>query len=68
MTATLLTRMAERLDVAPRAPLYTFLDRHGKEVDSADYEEIVRRAAGAADFLQAAGVRPGDPVLLIFPP
>jgi len=68
MTASLLTTMVERLGVAPRAPLYSFLDRHGKEVDSADYEEIVRRAAGAADLLQAAGVGPGDPVLLIFPP
>src|SRR5262245_17140634 len=68
MTASLLTKMAERLEVAPRAPLYSFLDRHGKEVDAADCEEIVRRAAGAADLLQAAGVQPGDPVLLIFPP
>ena len=68
MTASLLTTMVERLDVAPRAPLYTFLDRHGKEVDSADCEEIVRRAAGTADLLQAAGVGPGDRVLLIFPP
>ncbi|WP_328468373.1 AMP-binding protein [Actinoplanes sp. NBC_00393] len=68
MTASLLARMAERLGAAPRAPLYTFLDRHGKEVDSADYEEIVRRGAGAADLLRAAGVVPGDRVLLIFPP
>jgi non-ribosomal peptide synthase protein (TIGR01720 family) len=68
MTASLLARMVERLDVAPRAPLFTFLDRHGNEVDSADYEEIVRRAAGAADLLEAAGVGPGDPVLLVFPP
>jgi non-ribosomal peptide synthase protein (TIGR01720 family) len=68
MTASLLTKMAERVDVAPRAPLYSFLDHHGKEVDSADCEEIVRRAAGAADFLQTAGVGPGDPVLLVFPP
>ncbi|GAA1860419.1 fatty acyl-AMP ligase [Asanoa iriomotensis] len=68
MTASLLTRMVERLDVAPRAPLYTFLDRHGHEADSADCEEVVRRAAGAADLLQAAGVGPGDRVLLIFPP
>jgi acyl-CoA synthetase (AMP-forming)/AMP-acid ligase II/acyl carrier protein len=68
MNASLLTTMVERLDVAPRAPLYSFLDRHGKEVDSADCEEIVRRAAGTADLLRAAGVGPGDPVLLIFPP
>jgi acyl-CoA synthetase (AMP-forming)/AMP-acid ligase II/acyl carrier protein len=68
MTASLLTTMVERLHVAPRAPLCSFLDRHGKEVDSADYEEIVRRAAGTADLLQTAGVGPGDPVLLIFPP
>ena len=68
MTASLLTRMVERLDAAPRAPLYSFLDRQGKEADSADYEEIVRRAAGAADLLRAAGVGPGDRVLLIFPP
>ncbi|MET0496504.1 MAG: AMP-binding protein [Actinoplanes sp.] len=68
MTASLLTRMVERLDAAPRAPLYTFLDRHGHEVDAVDFEEMVRRAAGAADLLQAAGVEPGDPVLLIFPP
>jgi acyl-CoA synthetase (AMP-forming)/AMP-acid ligase II/acyl carrier protein len=60
--------MVERLDVAPHAPLYSFLDRHGKETDAADCEEIVRRAAGAADLLQAAGVGPGDRVLLIFPP
>ncbi|REG00806.1 acyl-CoA synthetase (AMP-forming)/AMP-acid ligase II [Asanoa ferruginea] len=60
--------MVERLDVAPRAPLFAFLDRHGNEVDSADYEEIVRRAAGAADLLEAAGVGPGDRVLLVFPP
>ena len=68
VTASLLTTMVERLDVAPRAPLYTFLDRHGKEVDSADCAEIVRRAAGTAEFLQAAGVEAGDRVLLIFPP
>ena len=68
VTASLLTTMVERLDVAPRAPLYTFLDRHGKEVDAADCAEIVRRAAGTADFLEAAGVGPGDRVLLIFPP
>ena len=68
MNASLLTTMVERLGVAPRRPLYSFLDRHGKEVDSADCEEIVRRAAGTADFLRAAGVGPGDPVLLIFPP
>jgi len=68
MTASLLTTMVERLDVAPRVPLYSFLDRHGNAVDSADYEEIVRRAAGTADYLQSAGVGPGDPVLLIFPP
>ena len=68
MTATLLTRMAERLDVAPRAPLYTFLDRHGNEEDSADCEEVVRRAVGAADLLRTAGVGPGDRVLLVFPP
>lgn len=60
--------MIERLRVAPRAPLYTFLDRHGNEVDAADGEEIVRRAAGTADLLQSAGVGPGDRVLLIFPP
>ncbi|MEU4563626.1 AMP-binding protein [Actinoplanes sp. NPDC023936] len=60
--------MADRLDAAPRAPLYTFLDRHGKEIDAADRQEIVRRAAGIADLLQAAGVAPGDRVLLIFPP
>ncbi|GAA0938827.1 fatty acyl-AMP ligase [Virgisporangium aurantiacum] len=68
MNASLLTTMVERLDVAPRTPLYSFLDRHGKEVDSADCEEIVRRAAGTAEFLRTAGVGPGDPVLLIFPP
>ncbi|GIF63891.1 hypothetical protein Ais01nite_19260 [Asanoa ishikariensis] len=68
MTASLLTTMVERLDAAPRAPLYTFLDRHGQEADSAGYEDVVRRAAGTADFLQAAGVEPGDRVLLIFPP
>jgi non-ribosomal peptide synthase protein (TIGR01720 family) len=68
MTASLLTTMADRLDAAPRAPLYTFLDRHGKAIDAADHQEIVRRAAGTADFLQAAGVAPGDRVLLIFPP
>jgi non-ribosomal peptide synthase protein (TIGR01720 family) len=60
--------MVERLGVAPHAPLYTFLDREGKEADSADYEEILRRAAGTAASLRAAGVQPGDPVLLIFPP
>jgi acyl-CoA synthetase (AMP-forming)/AMP-acid ligase II len=68
MSASLLTTMADRLDAAPGAPLYTFLDRHGKEIDAADHQEIVRRAAGTADFLQAAGVAPGDRVLLIFPP
>lgn len=68
MTATLLTTMVERLDVAPRTPLFTFLDRHGKEEDAADTEEIVRRATGTADYLRAAGVGPGDRVLLIFPP
>ncbi|MEV4539213.1 AMP-binding protein [Asanoa sp. NPDC049518] len=68
MTATLLRTMVERLDAAPHAPLYTFLDRHGKEADAADYEEVVRRAAGTADLLQAAGVGRGDRVLLIFPP
>lgn len=67
-TASLLTTMVERLDVAPRAPLFSFLDQHGVEVDAADCEEIVRRAAGAADLLRTAGVGPGDPVLLIFPP
>ncbi|GIJ72123.1 AMP-binding protein [Virgisporangium ochraceum] len=68
MNATLLATMVERLDAAPRAPLYTFLDRHGREVDSADREEIVRRAAGTADLLRRAGVGPGDRVLLVFPP
>ncbi|HET6532603.1 MAG TPA: AMP-binding protein [Actinoplanes sp.] len=68
MNASLLTTMVERLDVAPRAPLYAFLDRHGKEVDSADCEEVVRRAAGTADLLRTVGVGPGDRVLLIFPP
>lgn len=68
MTASLLTKMVERLDVAPQAPLYSFLDRQGKEIDSADCAEIVRRAAGTADLLEAAGVAPGDRVLLIFPP
>ncbi|HEX5199719.1 MAG TPA: AMP-binding protein [Actinoplanes sp.] len=68
MTATLLTTMVERLGADPRAPLYTFLDRHGKEADAADCEEVVRRAAGTADLLRAAGVGAGDPVLLIFPP
>jgi non-ribosomal peptide synthase protein (TIGR01720 family) len=68
MNASLLTTMVERLDAAPRSPLYSFLDRHGEEVDSADCEEIVRRAAGTAGFLRTAGVGPGDPVLLIFPP
>ena len=68
MSASLLTTMADRLDAAPGALLYTFLDRHGKEIDTADRQEIVRRAAGTADFLQAAGVAPGDRVLLIFPP
>ena len=32
--------MVERLGVAPRAPLYTFLDRHGREADTADVEEV----------------------------
>lgn len=68
MNATLLATMVERLDAAPRAPLYSFLDRHGKEVDSADREELVRRAAGTADQLRRAGVEPGDRVLLVFPP
>src|SRR5688572_23756961 len=68
MNASLLTTMVERLGDAPRAPLYTFLDRHGKEVDSADCEEIVRRAAGTADSLRTAGVGAGDRVLVIFPP
>ncbi|MEV4350307.1 AMP-binding protein [Actinoplanes sp. NPDC049596] len=68
MSASLLTTMADRLDAAPGAPLYTFLDRHGKQIDTADHQEIVRRAAGIADFLQAAGVAPGDRVLLVFPP
>ncbi|GAB2627497.1 hypothetical protein Aab01nite_80950 [Paractinoplanes abujensis] len=68
MSASLLTTMADRLDAAPGAPLYTFLDRHGRETDTADRQEIVRRAAGIADFLQAAGVAPGDRVLLVFPP
>ncbi|SNT50113.1 Acyl-CoA synthetase (AMP-forming)/AMP-acid ligase II [Asanoa hainanensis] len=68
MTASLLTTMVERLRVTPRAPLYTFLDRRGAEADSADYEDVVRRAAGTADLLQAAGVSRGDRVLLIFPP
>ncbi|SNY25122.1 AMP-binding protein [Paractinoplanes atraurantiacus] len=68
MSASLLTTMADRLDAAPGAPLYTFLDRHGKEIDAADRQEIVRRAAGTADLLQAAGVAAGDRVLLIFPP
>ncbi|XVV15005.1 AMP-binding protein [Actinoplanes sp. CA-131856] len=68
MSASLLTAMADRLAAAPGAPLYTFLDRHGKEIDAADRREIVRRAAGTADFLQAAGVAPGDRVLLVFPP
>ncbi|MCY1143668.1 AMP-binding protein [Actinoplanes sp. Pm04-4] len=68
MSASLLTTMADRLDAAPGAALYTFLDRQGKETDAADRQEIVRRAAGVADFLQAAGVAPGDRVLLIFPP
>ena len=60
--------MVERLSTAGPAPLYTFLDRHGTEVDSASCEEIVRRAAGTADQLRAAGVGAGDRVLLIFPP
>nr|WP_221381594.1 AMP-binding protein [Actinoplanes polyasparticus] len=68
MSASLLTTMADRLDATPGAPLYTFLDRHGKEIDAADRQEIVRRAAGIADLLQEAGVVPGDRVLLIFPP
>ncbi|MGK5684045.1 AMP-binding protein [Actinoplanes sp. URMC 104] len=68
MSASLLTTMVERLDAAPGAPLYTFLDRHGREIDAADRQEIVRRAAGTADLLQEAGVAPGDRVLLIFPP
>jgi acyl-CoA synthetase (AMP-forming)/AMP-acid ligase II/acyl carrier protein len=68
VTASLLTTMVERLDAAPHAPLYTFLDRHGNETDAADCEEIVRRAAGTADLLRASGVVAGDRVLLIFPP
>ncbi|MCO8277487.1 AMP-binding protein [Actinoplanes sp. TRM 88003] len=68
MSASLLTTMADRVNAAPGAPLYTFLDRHGKEIDATDHQEIVRRAAGTADFLQAAGVEPGDRVLLVFPP
>ena len=68
MIPSLLDKMVERLDVAARAPLYTFLDRHGREVGAADCEEVVRRAAGTADLLQAAGVGPGDRVLLVFPP
>ncbi len=66
--ATLLAVMAGRLEAAPYAPLYTFLGPRGNEADSADCEEVVRRAAGAADLLEAAGVGPGDRVLLVFPP
>ncbi|GIE97467.1 AMP-binding protein [Paractinoplanes rishiriensis] len=68
MTASLLTTMVDRLDTAPRAPLYSFLDRHGREHESADCEEVVRRAAGVADLLESAGAGSGDRVLLIFPP
>ncbi|MEU4244078.1 AMP-binding protein [Actinoplanes sp. NPDC026619] len=68
MTPSLLITVAERLDAAARAPLYTVLDRHGREADAADCAEIVRRAAGTADLLEAAGVGPGDRVLLVFPP
>ncbi|GIF23624.1 acyl-CoA synthetase (AMP-forming)/AMP-acid ligase II/acyl carrier protein [Actinoplanes tereljensis] len=68
MISSLLTRMVERLDVAPHTPLYSFLDRHGKQTAAADCAEVVRLAAGAADLLRAAGVEPGDRVLLVFPP
>ncbi|GIM89938.1 AMP-binding protein [Paractinoplanes toevensis] len=68
MIPSLLTTMVERLDGTPREPLYTFLDRHGREIAAADCEEVVRRAAGAADLLRAAGVETGDRVLLVFPP
>lgn len=47
---------------------YTFLGMSGEEVGSLTYSELTKRAKAGAVELLKAGVKPGDNVLLAYPP
>ena len=57
------------VDRQPDKPLYVFLDAHGKTVDSYTYATFMARVAALASHIGAdARLKPGDRVLLAYPP
>jgi thioester reductase-like protein len=67
--ASILTRIYDWAERQPDKRLYMFLDIHGREVDSYSYAQFVRRSADVAAHIGASyPMRPGDRVLLAYPP
>ena len=64
----LLTTALRLADIRPDAPLYAWADERGRIVEQVTRRRAIARAARIAEDLRDAGHRPGDRVLLVYPP
>lgn len=55
-------------DIRPDAPLYAWADERGRIIEQVTRRRAIARAGRIAEDLRDAGHRPGDRVLLVYPP
>jgi acyl-CoA synthetase (AMP-forming)/AMP-acid ligase II/surfactin synthase thioesterase subunit len=69
MTTSLpLQRFGALLKECPDAPLFTWVDDQGQDQITLSVRQIAAAAEGVAAHLTGSGIRPGNPVLLVYPP
>ena len=67
-TKTLVEVLRSRAEQEPGRIAFDFRDRGTSEPEVLAYSELDRRARSVAAWLQASGTKPGDRVLLLYPP
>src|SRR4051794_10608431 len=68
-TQTIFDRFQRRLDAEPDSPLFTFVDGAGRDQETLSVRDTARHAEAVAGFLRnRCDLRPGDRVLLVYPP
>jgi acyl-CoA synthetase (AMP-forming)/AMP-acid ligase II len=65
---SVLSPFADLAARAPRTPLFSFVDDHGRDADRITAGELADAAEQVAAAIRGWGIAPGERVLLVYPP